>query len=62
MLYNRVVNSNKEVKTVSATKEIITDAKRMIEELKKLPENRQEYINGYTQGVLDALSDKNKTA
>ncbi len=47
---------------MSATKEIITDTKRMIEELKKLPESKQEYIKGYTQGVLETLDSKDKSA
>lgn len=47
---------------MSATSEIITDTKQMIKDLKKLPENKQEYIKGYTQGTLDALNDKNKSA
>lgn len=47
---------------MSATKEIITETKQMIEELKKLPENKQKYIQGYTQGVLDTLDDKDKSA
>ncbi len=47
---------------MSATKEIITETKQMIENLKKLPESKQEYIKGYTQGVLETLDNKEKSA
>lgn len=38
------------------------DIKQLIELIKRLPENKQNFINGYVQGVCETLSDKNKSA
>ena len=35
---------------------------RLIELLKELPQNKQDYINGYIQGVADAFKEQNKSA
>lgn len=34
------------------------DAKELIENLKKLPPAKQEYVNGYVQGIADAIAEK----
>lgn len=34
------------------------DAKELIENLKKLPQEKQEYVNGYVQGIADAIADR----
>lgn len=41
-----------------------TEAKELIENLKKLPVEKQEYINGYVQGVADTIAkqEQQKTA
>lgn len=36
------------------------EAKILIENLKKLPQEKQEYINGYVQGIADAIADKDQ--
>lgn len=38
----------------------IIDVKVMIEKLKLVPENRQYYIDGYTQAILDTLAEQNQ--
>ena len=35
---------------------------QLIELLKELPQSKQEYINGYIQGVADAVKEQNKPA
>lgn len=65
MRYNIVVKQRKEVKRMStATKDRTdrADIKQLIELIKRLPENKQNFINGYVQGVCETLSDKNKSA
>lgn len=59
-----MLETRKGRKTMSATtvKEIKTSAEQMIELLKKLPETKQEFVNGYVQGVNEALAEQNKTA
>ncbi len=53
----------KEMKRMSATiKEIKTDTEQFINLLKQLPETKQEFINGYVQGISEILADKNKSA
>lgn len=34
------------------------EARKLIENLKKLPQEKQEYISGYVQGIADAIADK----
>ena len=34
------------------------DAKELIENLKKLPAPKQEYVNGYVQGIADTIAEK----
>lgn len=34
------------------------DARELIENLKKLPPSKQEYVNGYVQGIADAIADR----
>lgn len=34
------------------------DAKELIENLKKLPPSKQEYVNGYVQGIADTIAEK----
>lgn len=41
--------------TISSEK---AEAKELIEKLKKLPAEKQEYINGYVQGIADSMADK----
>lgn len=53
------------MKLMSTTRETtvdkkIIDVKEMIEKLKLVPENRQYYIDGYTQAILDTLAEKNQ--
>ena len=51
------------MKRMSATiKEIKTDTEQFINLLKQLPETKQEFINGYVQGISEILADKNKSA
>ena len=38
--------------------EVITEAKELIENLKKLPPEKQEYVNGYVQGVADSIAEQ----
>lgn len=50
---------------MSTTKETtvdkkIIDVKVMIEKLKLVPENRQYYIDGYIQSILDTLAEQNQ--
>lgn len=44
----------------TTTDKKIIDVKEMIEKLKLVPENRQYYIDGYTQAILDTLAEKNQ--
>ena len=34
------------------------EAKELIENLKKLPQEKQEYINGYVQGIADTIAER----
>ncbi len=45
-----------------AAKEIRMDTEKLIELLKKLPESKQNFVNGYVQGVSETLTDKEKSA
>ena len=38
--------------------EVKTEAKELIENLKKLPPEKQEYVNGYVQGVADSIAEQ----
>lgn len=43
---------------MSKATEIKNDATNIIELIKQLPPEKQEYINGYVQGVADTHKDK----
>jgi hypothetical protein len=43
------------VLTVTETR---NEAKRIIEMLKQLPKEKQEFVNGYIQGVTDTIASK----
>ena len=34
------------------------EAKELIENLKKLPQEKQEYVNGYVQGIADTIAER----
>lgn len=34
------------------------EAMELIENLKKLPQSKQEYVNGYVQGIADTIAEK----
>lgn len=34
------------------------EARILIENLKKLPQEKQEYINGYVQGITDTITNR----
>lgn len=34
------------------------EAMELIENLKKLPQSKQEYVNGYVQGIADAIAEQ----
>ena len=34
------------------------EAKDLIENLKKLPQEKQEYVNGYVQGIADTIAER----
>lgn len=34
------------------------EAKILIENLKKLPQEKQEYVNGYVQGIADTIAER----
>ena len=34
------------------------EARELIENLKKLPQEKQEYVNGYVQGIADTIADR----
>ena len=44
--------------------EMKEEAHELIENLKKLPQEKQEYVNGYVQGIADtiAATSEKKTA
>ena len=43
---------------MSNATEMKTDAKELIENLKKLPQEKQEYVNGYVQGIADTIAEQ----
>ena len=43
---------------MSSITEMKNDAKELIENLKKLPPSKQEYVNGYVQGIADTIAEK----
>lgn len=45
---------------MSTATEMKNDAKELIENLKKLPQNKQEYVNGYVQGIADTIAEKDQ--
>lgn len=49
---------------LSAINKEKAEAKELIENLKKLPQSKQEYVNGYVQGIADTIAeqDQQKTA
>lgn len=40
--------------------EVKSEAKELIENLKKLPPEKQEYVNGYVQGVADSIAEQKR--
>ena len=47
----------------TTTKSTATKDRADIKQLiKRLPESKQNFVNGYVQGVCETLSDKNKSA
>lgn len=61
-MYNRVIEHESEVKNVLNITEVKTEAKELIENLKKLPPEKQEYVNGYVQGVADSIAEQKQPA
>lgn len=45
-----------------ATKDLKLSAEQLIELIKQLPESKQEFINGYVQGLSDRISEQEKPA
>lgn len=50
------------ITTMSTATKDRADIKQLIELIKRLPESKQNFVNGYVQGVCETLSDKNKSA
>ena len=55
-MYNVVSEQKKEVTKVLNTTEMKEEAHELIENLKKLPQEKQEYVNGYVQGIADTIA------
>lgn len=47
---------------LSTITDIKKDAADIIEALKQLPKDKQEYVNGYIQGVNDTLAEQKEPA
>ncbi|MEE0873994.1 MAG: hypothetical protein UIH27_11115 [Ruminococcus sp.] len=45
--------------TISKTKK---DAAEIIEVLKQLPKEKQEYVSGYIQGMVDSMTEQKESA
>lgn len=43
---------------LSAINKEKAEAMELIENLKKLPQEKQEYVNGYVQGIADTIADR----
>ena len=43
---------------LSAVNKEKAEAMELIENLKKLPQSKQEYVNGYVQGIADTIADR----
>ena len=43
---------------LSAVNKEKAEARELIENLKKLPQEKQEYVNGYVQGIADTIADR----
>lgn len=43
---------------LSAINKEKAEARELIENLKKLPQSKQEYVNGYVQGIADTIADR----
>lgn len=43
---------------LSAINKEKAEARELIENLKKLPQEKQEYVNGYVQGIADTIADR----
>ena len=43
---------------LSAVNKEKAEAKELIENLKKLPQSKQEYVNGYVQGIADTIAEQ----
>lgn len=58
MIYNRGKDHEREVSLMLTTTNVKTEAKDLIENLKKLPKDKQEYVNGYVQGIADTIANR----
>lgn len=43
---------------LSAVNKEKAEAMELIENLKKLPQSKQEYVNGYVQGIADTIAEQ----
>ena len=43
---------------LSAVNKEKAEARELIENLKKLPQSKQEYVNGYVQGIADTIAEQ----
>ena len=43
---------------LSAINKEKAEAMELIENLKKLPQSKQEYVNGYVQGIADTIAEQ----
>lgn len=43
---------------LSAINKEKAEARELIENLKKLPQSKQEYVNGYVQGIADTIAEQ----
>ena len=43
---------------LSAVDKEKAEAMELIENLKKLPQSKQEYVNGYVQGIADTIAEQ----
>ena len=55
-------NTKREVKTVLTITETKNEATTIIEMLKQLPKEKQEFVNGYIQGVADTIAEQKESA
>ena len=43
---------------LSAVNKEKAEAMELIENLRKLPQSKQEYVNGYVQGIADTIAEQ----